>query len=198
MPNRLLSLLSTPALALIPALSFAADRPNITGKVTDVSGEPLGHAMVMVYSAGVRTGYSTFCPTCYVDCGKHTLTGSEGNFNITGLSPDLVFNLLVVKDGYAATFVNKVDPAKGPAETAALKPRISPANPLQFVRGHVVDAHGDPVADAVIEQQGVMFRHDNGQMGMRFGPGDWIDLIAVSNEKGDFELAYGKRPQRSS
>ena len=191
MRHRLLILLVSVALA-----GVAAERPDLTGKVIDASGMPVDHATVMVYSAGVRTGYSTFCPTCYVDCGKHAFTDSEGNFTIRGVSPELVFNLLVVKDGFVATWVKKVDPAKGPAETAALKARISPANPAQSVRGRVVDGHGDPVADAVIEQQGVTYRDEKGQIGQRFGDQDWIDLIAVTNEKGELELAYGKPAEK--
>src|ERR1700722_10568372 len=193
MENSLLSLLCVAALA---GTSIAAERPAISGKVTDGSGKPLDHATVMVYSAGVRTGYSTFCPTCYVDCGKHTFTDTDGNFNIAGLNPDLVFNLLVVKGDYAATFVRKVDPAKGPAETAVLKARTSPANPSQYVRGRVVDAHGDPLADAVVEQQGVTYRGEDGRIGRAFGGKDWIDLIAVTNDKGEFELAYGKPAEK--
>ncbi len=148
-------------IAALAGISGAAERPNIKGNVTDAFGKPVSHAAVMVYSAGVRTGYSTFCPTCYVDCGKHTFTDADGHFNIVGLSPDLVFNLLVAKEGYAATFIKKVDPAKGPAESAALKVRTSPSNPLQYVRGRVVDAHGDPVTDAVVEPQGVISRNGN-------------------------------------
>jgi protocatechuate 3,4-dioxygenase beta subunit len=190
MRHRLLPLL------LIALAGVAAERPDLKGKVTDTSGVPVAHATVMVYSAGVRTGYSTFCPTCYVDCGKHAFTDSDGTFTIRGLSPELVFDLLVVKDGFAATWVKKVDPAKGPAETAALKTRTSPGDPAQSVRGRVVDGHGDPVADAVVEQQGVTYRNEKGQIGTRFGDQDWIDLIAVTNEKGEFELAYGKPAEK--
>ena len=192
MRNCLLFVLSAAVLAGIPALSLASERVTVNGKVTGSSGQPLDHAMVMVYEAGVRTGYSIFCPTCYVDCGKHAFTGADGGFGIAGLNPDLVFNLLVVKDGYAATLAEKVDPAKGPAGTVALKARTSPANPAQYVRGRVVDGHGDPVPDAVVQQEGVTLRGENGQIWTMFGPTNWIDLIAVSNEKGEFELAYGK------
>jgi uncharacterized GH25 family protein len=176
----------------LPVLCFAAGPANIDGKVTDASGKPLEHATVMVYEAGVRTGYSTFCPTCWVDCGKHTLTDAEGNFSIAGLNPDLIFNLLVAKNGYAATSVKKVDPAKGPAETAALKTRTSPQNPAQYVRGRVVDRHGEPVPDAVVEQQGVMMPDG----GARFGAIGWIDLIAVTNANGEFELAHSQPAEK--
>jgi hypothetical protein len=44
-----------------------------------------------------------------VDCGKRTLTNAEGEYSISGLNPDLVFKLLVVRNGYKPAFVEKVD-----------------------------------------------------------------------------------------
>jgi uncharacterized GH25 family protein len=176
----------------VAACSFGAERVTVTGKVADASGKPVEHATVLVYEAGVKKGYSVYCPTCYPDCGKRATTDAEGNFTIGGLNGDLVFTLLVVDDGYSATFVKKVDPAKGSA-AAVLKPRVSPDDPAQFVRGRVVDSHGEPVRDAVVEQQAVTFRRDDGQVATMFGGPDlWIDALAVSNQKGEFEIAFSK------
>ena len=77
---------------------FGQERFTATGKVVEAGGKPVEHATVLVYEAGVKKGYSIFCPTCYVDCGKRTLTDAEGNFSIDRLSPDLLFTLLVVRD----------------------------------------------------------------------------------------------------
>src|SRR5258707_13485121 len=88
----------------------AADRLTLTGTVTDATGKPLEHATVMVYHAGVKQGYSTFCPSCYSDCGKRTLTGADGKFTISSLSRDLFFELEVVNAGYFPTFIKRVDP----------------------------------------------------------------------------------------
>ena len=182
---------------IVTASAFGAERVTVTGKVTDASGKPVEHATVLVYEAGVKKGYSIYCPTCYPDCGKHAATDSDGNYSIAGLNSDLVFNLLVMHDGYSSMFVKKVDSEKG-AETAVLKPRVAPADTRQVVRGHVVDAHGRPVADAVVEQQGVTFFRPDGQIGgTRFGGADgWIDSLSVTNEKGDFEIAYGQPAAR--
>jgi len=165
----------------------AAERITATGKVVDADGHPVAHAAVLVYSAGVKTGFNQFCPTCYADCGKRAFTGDDGAYSIPGLSSDLVFNLLVVRDGYAAKFVKKVDPAKGPAETASLAKR-APVDAAQMIRGIVVDQHGTPVRDALVEQQGAM-TNDGGRS---FGDGGWIDLMSVTNDHGEFALAYGK------
>ena len=169
-------------------LAFAAERLTAAGTVVDTDGKPIEHAAVMVYSAGVKKGFNLFCPTCYVDCGKHTFTGPDGTYSIAGLNPELVFNLLIVREGYNATFLNKVDPEKGPAPAAVLKKRIPPADAAQVVRGKVVDRGGVPVRDALVEPQGAFLRGGGAAFG---GPG-WIDLIAVTNDQGEFEIAYGK------
>jgi hypothetical protein len=177
------------AVALLFALTVhAADRVTATGSVVDESTrQPIENATVMVYSAAVKTGYDLFCPTCYLDCGKRAATDEKGAFDIPGLSPDLVFNLLVIREGYGEAFIRKLDPAPGPAPPVALKKRLSPEDPLQVVRGRIVDAKGEPVRDALITQQGIIF-----ERGRSFGDQGWIDLAAVSNRAGEFEMAYGK------
>src|SRR5580658_8842106 len=97
--------------ASLGAISFAAERATLTGKVIDTAGRPLEHATVVVYHAGVKKGYSIFCPSCYTDCGKRTISDVSGAFTIEGLSPDLWFELLVVRDGYTPTFVDRLDPS---------------------------------------------------------------------------------------
>ena len=182
-----LTLFLTALVVSCAGAALAAERVTAVGKVVDADGNAIKHAAVLVYSAGVKKGFSIFCPTCYVDCGKRTFTGADGTYSIAGLNPDLVFNFLIVHEGYNATFVDRVDPQKGPAETAVLKKRTSPENPSQIVRGRVVDRKGTPVRDALVEQQGAIF----GQ-GRSFGPTGWIDLIAVTNDQGEFEIAYSK------
>jgi hypothetical protein len=179
------------ALSIAP-VSLAQDRATASGKVVDAAGAPVDHATVMVYEAGVKKGYSLFCPTCYVDCGKRTTTDVEGKFTIAGLSPDLLFTLLVVKDGYSAEYIRKLDPAKGPAPNATLKPRPAIEDATQYVRGKVVDRDGAAVRDVVVEQKGVTSRGPGGGMMTGFGANGWIDQAVVSNEKGEFEIAYGK------
>lgn len=177
------------AIFLVASLAGgAAERVTASGKVVDSDGKPIEHAAVLVYSAGVKKGFNLFCPTCYLDCGKRTFTAADGTYSIAGLNADLLFNLLVARDGYSTTFVNEVDPQKGPAKSAVLKKRSAPENPAQIVRGKVVDSHGEPVPDALVEQQGAIF----GDGGQSYGYPGWIDLIAVTNPQGEFELAHKK------
>ena len=121
MQTRLLLL----ALTLTAALqSTPTPRATLAGRVTDVGGKLLENATVMIYEAGVKRGYSTFCPSCYVDCGKRAVTDRTGAFIFTNLDPDLWFKMLVIHDGYTATFLNKVDPAQQPVtNSGSLAPR---------------------------------------------------------------------------
>jgi hypothetical protein len=186
MRNRLL----IAGLIVIASISFAADRVTLTGKVTDKLGQPLENATVMVYHAGVKTGYSIYCPSCYRDCGKRTVTDRTGLFTLKNLDSDLWFELLVVREGYTAAFVDRVDPSHGPAQATALSPRAPVNDPSRVVRGRVVDQHGRPLRAAVVISEGVA-----NPVAM-YGFGEKIkglEPIAVTNPKGEFELAYSEK-----
>ena len=180
------------AVCLAAAISPAAERPSLSGKIADTTGKPLEHATVMVYYAGVKHGYSTFCPSCYADCGKRALTDASGGFTISNLDPDLWFTLLVVDDGYTPEFVEKVDPAAGKPAAATLHARRPEDDPAHVVRGLVVDAHGRPVRDAVVEPRGVGVLKNGRPAGMMFGTIRGLDPLAVTNARGEFELAYNQ------
>ncbi len=177
-------------LSLAAVLTHGADRVTLTGNVTDSLGKPLEDATVMVYHAGVKTGYSSFCPSCYVDCGKRTATDRTGSFTIKSLAPDLWFELLVVRDGYTPVFVKKVDPSHGPAETAALARRPVVDDPDRVVRGRVVDPNGQPLRAAVIEPEGIYAPPGDS---LWYGTIEGLEPIAVTNPEGEFELAYSKK-----
>ena len=49
---------------------------TVIGQVDDASGKPVAQATVLVYEAGVRKGYSIYCPTCWTDCGKRAPSAS--------------------------------------------------------------------------------------------------------------------------
>jgi hypothetical protein len=158
----------------------------ITGKVVDAAGKPVEHATVLVYHAGVKQGYSTFCPSCYADCGKRTFTDAKGEFQFRELSPDLWFDLLVLRDGSVPALLKKVDPANGSVPTAALKSRQDVAG-LSVLRGHIVDTHGRPLRDVIVQPQGIATTK-NGEPMSVYGTIDGLDPFAVTNEKGDFDV----------
>ncbi len=92
--------------------SVAETKPALSGRVLDADGKPIAHATVMVYHAGVKVGYSTYCPSCYRDCGKRVTTDHNGDFNLASLAPGLWFTLLVVQEGYTPVISAKLDPDK--------------------------------------------------------------------------------------
>jgi hypothetical protein len=167
------------------AIALGSQPLTISGRVVDSSGKPLGNATVMVYYAGVKTGYSTFCPSCYADCGKRTTTDTAGFYTIGKLNSDLWFELLVVRDGYAPTFIKVMDSSHGAAPTAVLSLRTPIADPTRAVKGHVVDGQGNAVPDAVVKSEGIEI--DKGSM---IGTVPGLDPLAVTNKNGDFELVY--------
>jgi hypothetical protein len=179
-------------LLCLGAAALVAPAAIISGRVTGAAGNPIDHATVLVYHAGVKVGYSTLCPSCYDDCGKRAVTDSRGSFLIDDVSADLKFELLVVRDGYVSVFVKPVDPANGAARSAILRPRQAVGDPARIVRGTVVDAKGHPLRDAVVKAQGILY--DDAERGhvTIYGPAAAVDPIAVTNEQGEFELSYDR------
>lgn len=169
-------------------------RPNLTGTVTDDSGKPIEGATVYIWTAGVKTGFSTFCPSCYADCGKRARTGPDGSFQIPSLDPDLRFVILAVRDGYAPTFKNKVDPVKGESLAIKLPERSLPANSEHALRGTIVDQSGKPIPGAFAQINMVMFTNEDGTPGGQGGNVEGLDPIAIANDKGEFTIVYSKHP----
>lgn len=177
--------LSTAILLLTPlSLSPHSDRATLTGKVTDAAGHPLDHATVIVDEAGVLKGYSIFCPSCYTDCGKRTITDASGNFTFASLSPDLWFKLLVVRDGYEPAFITKADPSTGAAVSVSLQRHIVVDDPQRIFRGRVLNSQGTPLRDAVVQPIGTLDSKGQSVWGEPWG----IPPVAITNEKGEFEL----------
>jgi hypothetical protein len=192
MRTRILAVLLTASACLLPA----AERATLTGTITDSQGKPLQDATVMIYQAGLKHGYSTYCPSCYLDCGKRTLTDASGAYTVKDLDPDLWFKLVVIHDGYTATFANKVDPVAGPANTVALTPRAPVDDPTRVVRGRVVDSHGLPMRSAVITPEGIhLLEGPRGKPTSMYGTVKGLEPLAVTNAKGEFELAHTQKAE---
>lgn len=166
------------------ASSGPEPRPDLAGQVRHADGSPVPKATVFIYTAGPKTGSSSFCPSCYPDCAKRGQTAADGKFRIESLDPKLLFKLLAVAGGHEPLYVSKVDPSAGPVDIV-LKP-LDPAALASKSRiaGMVMDEAGEPVPGAIISPEGV--RYDGGT---RYGGIDeFIDPVAVSDEHGFFLL----------
>lgn len=158
-------------------------KSDLTGVVSADDGKPVTGATVYIYTAGVRTGYSPYCPSCYADCGKRTTTDAEGRFEIKGLDPELVFRVLTVADDYEPKFAKKVDPAKGELAITLSPRRELPSIPKRWLKGRVIDGDGKPIVGAMVEPMGRKTAH-----GRMWGELPMVDPMAISNASGEFVL----------
>lgn len=163
-------------------LVLTADRPDLVGYVTTTEGAPVVGAHVSIDSAGVRKETSPLCPSCYLDCRKSTETDASGEFRIAAVDPELLFNVLVVADGFRPTFAMKSDPTKEPIKVtlSAFDPSTFEAN--RILKGVVVDAGGRPLAGIKLSPRGFSTAAFRG-----FSP-DILDPLAVTNLKGEFVM----------
>jgi hypothetical protein len=183
-------------------LSAATPRPNLTGTVLDSNGNPLADVTVMVYHAGVKVGYSTYCPSCYIDCGKHAVTDAKGMFEIKDLAPDLWFTLLAAHDGYVPKMTKSIDPVKSPTVSLKLAAKPPTADFSGTVRGRVVEQDGSPVPGAIVNPKGLNLSGKelsaifpvgspalDGEHSL-YGTPKGLQPIAVTNKQGEFEISY--------
>src|SRR5438270_4884174 len=110
----------TATILTLTLISLAAptERPSLDGRVVTTGGKPIAGAHVLIASAAVRQGTSPLCPSCYADCQKRAQTDKDGRFRIASVDPELVFNVLVVADGFRPTFAKKSDASRGRLEVA--------------------------------------------------------------------------------
>jgi Carboxypeptidase regulatory-like domain len=165
--------------------SVAEMKSALFGRVLDAEGKPIAHATVMVYHAGVKVGYSTYCPSCYRDCGKRATTDRNGDFNLKGLAPDLWFTLLVVQEGYTPVISAKLDPDKTSEWEMKLIRRPAPSADTSVARGRVTDSAGNSVPDVVVEPIGL----NVGELST-YGTVPGLDPLAVTNANGEFQISY--------
>ena len=171
-------------------LTSAAVRPDLTGTVSAKGGGPLPvPANIFIATAAPKTGTSTFCPSCYADCVKHSRADARGNFKIESLDPQLTFQVLAVAKGYKPESISKVDPAQGPVKIELEPIESADAASDRSLRGRVVNPQGRPIEGAIVEMEGIETKDGGGSWGSLPG----IDPLAVTDEHGAF-LITAKKP----
>lgn len=183
--------------ALLSLAASAADpaRPSLSGTVTDQTGAPVPRATVYIWTAAVKEGYSTFCPSCYPDCGKHADTNDQGKFEIKSLDPNLLFEVMVAKEGCAPTSQTRIDPLSPDRPVIRLPPRAAlPDDVRQRISGLVVDMDGNPVPHAMVSPQGITWASPDHGLITSMGAIDGLEKFTLTNANGEFTLAFEKAP----
>jgi protocatechuate 3,4-dioxygenase beta subunit len=173
----------------LAALSLPSGAPTqtavLSGTVQDTGGKPLSNATVYIRSASPRHGTSVLCPYDHPDCKRSAVTDEKGHFEISGLDPELVFNLLTMADGYTPALTRSVvDPKTGPV-SLYLKPNdLAKRDPKLVLLGRIHDEKGKPVARAIVRP--VQFSK-GGTGGPALGRKGY-DALAVTDKGGQFRL----------
>lgn len=157
-----------------------AERPSIQGVVSAPDGEALEGVRVDISTAAPKVGRGIFCPSCYADCGKWTMTDAEGRFNLERVDPSLKFRLVLTKPGRRTLQTKLVDPTEGPL-SLMLAELPADIDPTQVVSG-VVTQSGVPVAGALVEPHGAKT-----SMRRWWGQVDGVDPT-VTDAKGQFTM----------
>lgn len=132
-------------------ISLPAQAVDLTGTIRDDQGKPLAGASVLISTAGVKTGTSPLCPSCYADCAKKAMTGTDGRFAIADLSNDLRFSIAVVAPGYESHMTKRLDPAKQELLVRLAPLHLDQMDPREYITGRVLDEEGQPVPHAEVE-----------------------------------------------
>ena len=160
-------------------------RPELRGRIANPDGSAITNATIQVYTAAPQTGVSSLCPSCFADCRKQTVTGTNGEFSIPFLDPTLVFRLLALAPGHESKFIDKVDPARGPTNITLNLVDINATSPDLRISGVVIGDDGQAIVGATIQAQGVSSGNGSQQWG---GAGRFVDETVVSDAKGHFMI----------
>lgn len=163
---------------------------SLRGRVVDARGEPVAGATVMISTARPKVGVPTLCPSCYLDCGRKSITGESGHFMIEGVDPSLLFSLVGVGDGYTPTVTKHLDPGGDSIEIVMqTRPALSD-EPGRVFSGRLVNLDGQPVGGAIVTARMYIW----GAPGV-LGPIGSSDLegadrMVMTRADGGFELGF--------
>ena len=157
------------------------DGYSITGIVSNEKGEPVSDARIDISTAMPIVGPAIFCPSCYFDCRKWTVTDQSGFFKIDGLDSSLKFKVLVSAVGFQTT-QSESCPVDGAQLKIALRPRRNRSNLGQMVTGLVRSEHGIAISGALVNP---VSKIDSN--GLRSSAGKGVGP-AITDADGRFEI----------
>ena len=112
----------------------------------------------MIDSAGRSPGDEPALPVVLCRLPQERRDRQDGNFRIASVDPELLFNVLVVADGFQPTIAKKADPAKEPVKVVLSPLDLDKLDPKRVLRGVVLDPAGKPLAGARVSAQHIQHR----------------------------------------
>ncbi|WP_422929510.1 carboxypeptidase-like regulatory domain-containing protein [Singulisphaera sp. PoT] len=169
-------------LAIPLAMVAGPGGSDLKGVVVSEAGTPIAGVDVFIATAAPRSGTSPLCPSCYADCAKRAKTDAAGAFEIKGLDPSLLFQVLFVAKGHKARYAQKVDPAAKALSVTLAKLDLSTVPTDRVIHGRILNPEGSPVVGATVEPSMFETEAFSG-----YSP-DIFDPIAVTDASGEFWL----------
>ena len=131
-----------------PALLVVALEQSIIGSAQGTNGEAVaGASIALELPEDFRTRFSEVLAWAKFGQWK-TTSRADGDFELRA-APSLVgCSLVVSAEGYETAVLGNLPLAEERLSSGGLEVTLEPIDPLRVVRGVVLDASGDPVADA--------------------------------------------------
>ncbi len=149
---------------------------NLVGEVTSPVGS--APATVLVMFARPRPG-AIAKDDAFLRLPRQVQVAADGKFTVPAISPAWLYQVHIIAPHCRTKSFESVDPLLGPVY-ASLELANTNRSPDTFVRGKVVDSHGNPVPGALIKILRVI-RKDQPTL-----PPTDLDPFAVTDEAGCF------------
>ena len=157
---------------------------DLIGQITDENDLPISGASISIYTAKLKTGVSTICPSCYPDCEKESVTDSKGGFEIKDLDSSLRFRILVLAEGYVPKYLWNIDPEEGSIEAVLKQRKLDGVSADKLITGMILESDTDrSVAGARVSPY--VWAHTEGG---RSYPARHVEKATVTDSAGKFTL----------
>lgn len=127
----------------------AVEPPRLSGQLLNDAKQPIPNALVAIWKAHPREGFSTRSPTGYDECRMRCRSDAEGRFEFPNVSSEYTYSLVAVADGYQGTTVDRLDPTSGPIPPITVPSmQISPKS--KRLSGIILGENGKPMFGAYL------------------------------------------------
>jgi hypothetical protein len=110
----------------------------------------------------------------------------DGRYAISSVDASMQYALVIAAEGFAPAISPLHDPADGPLHMRLVRRPIDSLRPAQRIKARVLGADGRPLEGAAVEPGTI---YQGGWKGQHPGSDPGVDLLAVTNARGEFVLA---------